>query len=74
MVSQKMRLSMPAVLGEQAFNDLPLRSSTKLALKKFDDLDEMVPRQQVWAHNNKRRIHVHIPENQDPKKDKQIIL
>lgn len=65
---------MPPVLGEQAFNDLPLRSSTKVALKKFDDLDEMVPHQQVWAQNTKWRIHFHIPEIQDPKHDKQSIL
>jgi hypothetical protein len=65
---------MPPVLGEQAFNELPLRSSTKVALKKFDDLDEMAPQQQVWAQKNKLRIHVQIPENQDPKHDKQSML
>ena len=65
---------MPPVLGEQLFNELPLRSSTKVALKKFDDLDEMAPQQQVWAQKNKLRIHVQIPENQDLKHDKQSML
>jgi hypothetical protein len=65
---------LPAVLGEQAFNELPLRSSTKVALKKSEDLDEMVPQQQNWAQKNKLRIHVQIPENQDPKHDKQSML
>ena len=65
---------MPPVLGEQLFNELPLRSSTKVALKKFDDLDEMAPQQQVWTQKNKLRIHVQIPENQDLKHDKQSML
>ena len=65
---------MPPVLGEQAFNELPLRSSTKVALKKSDDFDEMAPQQQVWAQKNKLWIHVQIPENQDLKHDKQSML
>jgi hypothetical protein len=28
---------MPAVLGEQAFDDLPVRSSTKVAMKLSED-------------------------------------
>jgi hypothetical protein len=32
---------MPAVLGEQAFDDLALRSSTKVAMKQSED--EIIP-------------------------------
>ena len=41
----KIRLTMPAVLGEQAFDDLALRSSAKGAMKLSDD--EIIPQQQV---------------------------